>query len=191
MTSVPAGDLQTHVKPLASQGRGYVGQILLTLLYTITLDINYDGQIQLEQLMKWPQLTSKNLGHFLVTCKSAPSSCKCPNLLDTFWTSFQTFWTHFGQVSKDFGRISDKHLMFRHFLVAFWTSVQSFWSHFGHLSNVWALFGHSLDRRPQFGHLLGTFWSHFGHILSKMCPYSHRSPAPKISLHFSYFINVA
>ena len=91
VTSVPAGDLQTHVKPLASQGRGYVGQILLTLLYTITLNINYDAQIQLEQLMKWPQLTSSNLEvrtcFFQVSKPFGHILDKCPNFLVTFWTS--------------------------------------------------------------------------------------------------------
>ena len=76
-------------------------------------------------------------------------------VLVTFWTSFQIRHTHFGQVSK-------------------------VWTHFGQVSKVCTLFGHILDMCPNFGYFLVTFWTHFGHFLSKMCPYSHRSRAPKI-----------
>ena len=120
---------------------------------------------------------------------------QCPKFLVTLCSSVQTFWSHFVKVPKFFGHILDKWLDFGYFLdkcpnflVTFWTSTK--------------LFGHILDICPSWGHILvtlwtsvqilATFWSHFGHILdafSKMCLYSHRSPAPKRA-HFWIFEHI-
>ena len=79
------------------------------------------------------------------------------------------------------------------YLVIFWKDVQSlvtFWTSDQTLVIILVTF---LEICPYFRHILvtiwtsdqvlGTIWAHFGHSLvmyvTKMCPYSHRSGAPK------------